>query len=1403
MSYKAYAIVLCISLSCSFTKAQTTYFIKYNNWVSRTQISQKISTGRFLSAASPIVLNKSAITAGYFANNLGKSDQNLSRIVKITFPSTAAAENFLQIAKTDPSIQYIEPEHVYKIDSVPNDSLVSDQWALKKIDAFNAWNITEGSDTVLIGIIDTGIDYLHPDLRNKIFINPGETGTDKTGENKESNGIDDDGNGFIDDYMGWDFTDRRGFPFDSTGGDYLGWDNNPMDENGHGTFIAGIIAAQTNNRIGIAGAAPDIKILNIRAFDPSGYGEEDDVAAGILYAVKMGVKVINMSFGDTQYSEVLKDVIKYAYDRGVVLVASSGNSGDESEHYPSGYSEVISVGNSTQDDYVASSSSYGSTLDLVAPGTDILTTAKGGGYSTVSGTSASAPFVSAAAGLILSKRNFTNEEVKQILKYPADDIDTRGWDEHSGAGRLNLFRALSVLAPSVVKFNSPLQDFATDSDSLAVNASILSAYFQSYALYIGTGLNPQKWTTLIQNGTYQFDKRNIYSLNTASLADSVYCLRLVVNMTTGFSAEERVNFYVERKSPELILNYTQAALYGSKPTILASVSTNQLTRSRIYFRKKTETSFNFVSLDGFATNIQTINKEHYGFIPTDLISPNSDYDIYFEAENLVGKKTIFPKDGSYIKINTALNSHPGYEKTETYKLPAGDIYKNPVSITTGDTSDIFLREAKYPSTTYLYHFDGNSFTKLDSLPDRIVKDVGDFNNNGKKDLLTYLVYNGYIDEQDSEYSHKFSQKFIDTAGKFWPITAANLYGNKSTEILAVDSDTSFVIRNVNTDLSLSSPVRLVNYTPKGNWNNYLDAPHAVLGDLDGSGKNEIWMIDKEGDIFSYLVNGPGSFSRGKSIQTGLESSSALIAAGNYTGNGNNDLAVILKSPSETNTIPFYKLMIFGLKNDSMSVIYDQMFVNPSDEFNSSFNKVENGIRFSDIDNDGKDELIVFIYPYSYIFKYQSGENEIISYKENINSSSIFVGDLNKNGVKEVGFPTSNGITFSEFVTSNIASAPYNLRGYAIDSNSANLTWSGNAVKFFIYRGTAEKLILIDSTSSNQYTDRNVSYDTEYYYAVKAYDPGFKIPLSNFSGTIQVYIHNPAQVDKVYSNTDRSIIINFSDRINTKIQNLHAFSVVGHGYPNSVTANDQYSYLITYNNPFSEGNYQLTVNNLNDFYGSPISPDTVGFSVSAYTGKKEFYIISHQILDAYTVQLDFNLPVDSVSASNLKNYVFSPTDNVTGLRLSINHQSIILSLKGAKPVGSVGIEYTLNLKNIYSSDESGRVEINSGAGSYIVLTKFANDLSGVYVYPSPAHINGGEGKMTFANLPQMSSITIFDISGRKINQLEDKSGKGGVVYNLKDESGNYLNSGIYLYRIVKLDDQNREIDEKIGKFAVIK
>ncbi len=1406
MNYKAFFAFGFFFLFSVFSYSQVTVFIKYDNSVSRTSISEKIQSKNFLSSSPIRALNKVSLTADYFARNLGQDDPNLSRIVKITFSDSASAQSFISQAKSDPSIAYVQTSNIYKIDYTPNDSLVNQQWALKKIQAFAAWDITQGSDSVLIGLIDTGIDYLHPDLKNKIYINPGETGTDSQGKDKNSNGVDDDHNGFIDDYMGWDFTDRRGFPFDSSGGDYLGWDNNPMDENGHGTYIAGILAAETNNGIGIAGVAPKIKILNLRAFDPSGYGEEDDVAAAILYAVKMGVKVINMSFGDTQFSYVLRDVIRYAYNKGVVLVASSGNDGSDEPHYPSGYSEVICVGNSTADDYVASSSNYGSTLDLVAPGTDILTTARGGGYATVSGTSASAPFVSAAAGLILSLGNFTNEEVKQILKSTADDIDEPGWDIRSGAGRLNLYRALSVLAPSIIKFNNPQQDFATNSDSISISASILSAYFQNFSLFVGTGLNPNNWTVLLQDQKYQFNNKNIYTLNVSNFQDSVYCLRLLVDLSNGKTMEERVNFYVLRSPPKLDLVFVGPAFYGQKQTILASCLTNQPSVVKMFYRKTGTNNFNFITLDGFATNIQSVKNIHYGFIPTNLIENNSTYDVYFEADNIAGLKSIVKNNNSYFIIKTNSPLNPAFETKQTFSLPAGEIYKNPIDLTSNDSNEVVLRPLSNPRISYIYKLSGNGFVKVDSMQNRIVKDFGDFNNNGKKDILSYFVYDGFIYEQENQFSTNLIQKFADTSNTFWPISAKDLYDNNKTEILDIDSDTSITIWNVNSDLSLSNPHKLINFTNSGVGGNVLDFPNAVVTDMDGDGKKEIWMVDEDGDIFSYKINGPEQFQKDKVISTGFMGSSAYLAEGDYTGKGTTDMAVLLHSYSNIDIAPYYRLIIFNFISDSLNVIFDKAFIDPTTEFNSQFQNADNSIRFADVENNGVDDLVLFDFPYSYIFKYDNGKNTIISYKENINSNSIFIGDLNKNGINDVAFPTNQGINFYEFAVSKHASTPYNIAGYSIDSNSIYLNWTGSGNQYYIYRGiNKNNLVLIDSTSNSFYNDNTVSNKVNYFYGVKTIDNTKTYPLSNLSQVIQVFSHVPSIVAGIKNETSNSIKITFTQMIDTKIENLHSFDVVGFGYPNSISAASQYSYLLNFTNDLPIGKNKLVINSLNDYYGSPIKSDTLAFTIdSTLIIKSNFFIISHEILNPYKIKLVFNVAVDPASAEDTANYIFSPFNKAASVQIDSKDSRIIyLSLNGQRPVGSIGKEYTLHILNVKSSIETGNLRINSGAGSYVVLSSFANNLSDVYVYPNPSRILDGPNKITFANLPAHVKITIFNMNGKKMNELEENNGDGGIDYNLKDENGNQLSTGIYIFRIVQMDNSNNEIGNKLGKFAVIK
>ncbi|MFA4924475.1 MAG: S8 family serine peptidase, partial [Ignavibacteriaceae bacterium] len=809
---------------------QNVYFVKFKDPVDLRTLTLSVQE-TYKNSAGKNNLSTNKISVDAFAKGIASHVPSLKNIIKISLPSITDDNFWADFKKKFTSIEYIQKQNIYRIDNVPNDSLISRQWALTKIDAFNAWNITEGSDSIIIGVIDTGIDYLHPDLVDNIYLNKGEIGLDNFGNDKRSNGIDDDGNGFIDDYQGWDFTDRTGFPFDSTGGDYLTWDNNPMDENvySHGTSVAGIIAASANNGKGIAGVAPKVKVMNLRAFDPDGYGEEDDVAAAILYAIENGVKVINMSFGDVSYSYVLRDVIRYAYSKNVVMVASSGNSNSTELHYPSSYEEVISVGNSTQEDYVSSSSNYGSTLDLVAPGTDIITTARKGSYASFNGTSAAAPFVSAAAGLILSQKSFSNEEIKQIIKSTCDDIDAPGWDIKSGGGRLNLFKALKTLSPSIVKFDYPQQDFATAKDFINISATVLSPFFESFDLMFGVGLNPDSWKTILSAQRNQIYDQKVGSVDLHLENDTVFTLRIVLHQTNGLTKEERINFSRITKQPEGELISIFPAFYGDKPTFVAALYSSTPAIAKMYYRKSnTNDNYKFVSLDGFATNNLFVKQLHYGFIPKGIVEPNTDYQIYFEIENQLGNSTKLMDNGNpFLQKSFDFFHLQGFEE-RSYSLPPGFLFESPFKLDSTNTNYLFLRENSNAEYTSIYKFESDSFIKLDSLHQRIPKVVGDFNGNGKLDILALWSRNGFIMEQKEKYSSKFVDVQMFDKSMFWPIFTQDIDGDSLYEIGALTDDSTVSIYKVKSDLSLTLSQTLKNFSPVFNYGNEINSPHCVI-----------------------------------------------------------------------------------------------------------------------------------------------------------------------------------------------------------------------------------------------------------------------------------------------------------------------------------------------------------------------------------------------------------------------------------------------------------------------------------------------------------------------------------------------------------------------------------------------
>lgn len=361
--------------------------------------------------------------------------------------STGTLEEVMARFKADPNVEYVEPNYTYRIDQVssPNDPYFEQLWGLNNfgqeingkpggisgadVNILKAWELSKGSEEIVVGVIDTGIDYNHPDLHANMWVNEDEI---------PDNGIDDDGNGVVDDIYGYNAIEDSG---------------NPMDDNDHGTHCAGTIGAVGDNGEGVVGVNWNVKLMALKFLSGDGGGTLNDAIESINYAIEMkkrgvNLKVLSNSWGGSDYSRALHDAIKEANEAGILFVAAAGNSAlnnDNYPHYPSSYDaeNVLAVAAISNQDKLASFSNYGvKTVDVAAPGVDVYSTVTGGGYEYFSGTSMATPHVAGIAALVLSKdRSMTPKELIDKLVDSSTNVDSLKGKVLSG-GRVDAFAAM-------------------------------------------------------------------------------------------------------------------------------------------------------------------------------------------------------------------------------------------------------------------------------------------------------------------------------------------------------------------------------------------------------------------------------------------------------------------------------------------------------------------------------------------------------------------------------------------------------------------------------------------------------------------------------------------------------------------------------------------------------------------------------------------------------------------------------------------------------------------------------------------------------------------------------------------------------------------------------------------------
>jgi subtilisin family serine protease len=418
---------------------------------------------------------------------------DLSHIYRVRVGEEVNPEIAIALYSQDPHVAWVQRDHSQQLDTIPdeppfgaepNDPFFrsmgnwnqnfGDLWGLHRVRAPEAWAETRG-EGIVVAVVDTGVDYNHPDIEGNIWVNPGEDlNGNRRVDPEEWNGIDDDGNGFVDDLRGFDFANSIDADLD---GYYDGpldvGDSDPYDDRGHGTHVAGTIAAIANNGIGIIGVAPAARIMALKGFPAEGEGLDSNLWRAVLYAARNGARVVNASWSCNPLcprNPLAEEIVQIVRDMGVIVVTSAGNrSTDVVSNSPENTRNVLTVGSSGADDEPSESfTNFGWLLDVAAPGggpsTDpnvyvarrnILSLrasedegaepfAVGNGYARSAGTSMAAPHVSGAVALLLSAHpNLDYETVRRLIRQGAADLGPPGHDRHMGAGRLDALGSLA------------------------------------------------------------------------------------------------------------------------------------------------------------------------------------------------------------------------------------------------------------------------------------------------------------------------------------------------------------------------------------------------------------------------------------------------------------------------------------------------------------------------------------------------------------------------------------------------------------------------------------------------------------------------------------------------------------------------------------------------------------------------------------------------------------------------------------------------------------------------------------------------------------------------------------------------------------------------------------------------
>ncbi|MCK9329493.1 MAG: S8 family serine peptidase [Candidatus Cloacimonetes bacterium] len=1290
-------------------------------------------------------------------------------------------------AKNLNNIKEIQYNGLSQFNLVPNDSLYNDQSLIfEMINAPQVWDIQTGSEQIVVAVVDSGILFLE-DLINNIFINEGEIPDDN---------IDNDGNGFVDDYMGYDFVHS---PYMShiAIGDYLDRDCDVTDETYHGTHVSGIIAADSDNNIGIAGTAWNIKIMPIRAgFSTTGGGgflEDDDAAAALLYAANMGVHIINVSWGDANYSQIIKDAIDYCAEKGVIVVCAAGNTPGGNINYPARFNNTISVGAVDQYKQLASFSSYGPELDIMAPGQEILSTySEETIYNRLSGTSMAAPFVSGAIALLLSEEPGLDVfEIKNRLMVSALDLGDQGFDIHYGYGLLDINNLIQMNNDDIVEISYPVDNQKIDS-SFNIFGRVNSSNFLRYTVMFTDELHPQStdWkdvSTHTNTPVYYYNQvennvlANFYL--PSSFNDNLYRLRVRMECIDGNFIDKFLLFYIDREIPSLV-----------EESVFCQKRYNEYKAEYYVFslwNKKVALSMDY-KIGDTVNYVASAVYDSVHILLLDDLTHNGELEVKFSALDLSGN----------------------IQETEWIDL------------------NINITQEEIPNTDFISMELGSGLV--------LSKNNIDFNNNNRKEFIAMQTGESIM---NSVCAYEFYQNnLIETHSfleDFWPLDAmkkdngyskiASLRGDQLQiyESLSVNSypdlplwnlsDVSGAIfadfnNDTNQDIvvvrNLLSEIAIELYQENSDSYQIYDTilnntqtnsrrmfvPKIQADNLDNDEYLDLLTADTDGDVMIWeYVDGEAQLSWTKRLPI---TNIYYLQTGDFTGDGQVEFLAGGYVTSEQANKSWWYFELFKSTQDNQYISIDSI----------AFSKVitgENSISSIDFTGDGKKEIVLALSPYLYVLSYLENSLKPIFWTNCDNSYQISSMESNEYHNSLIVYNKTIDEELKSFALTinesfNGPNTPQNLNAEVL-TDGIKLSWDNmNADYFEIFFKYDEDsgFQYLGQSVENEFYDNRLIEKQQIIYSVRALASNLDPIESYMSYPIIVHLVNPTEVIDVKMVSNDSILLTFNNSLQIDCINMLLFNVNNEvGSPSSVNFFDdgKILYLTFFSDIPEREDLKLSFRGLKDSYNRQITDSVIDFLWNIDTVSP--YVTRVQKESESQFSLIFSELLDYQSSLLVSNYSLEvPVEDYENCITEISVIDSIVTCSLLYDIAKVNKNYYIKMKDI--RDLSGNV-INSMHNRISLNLTELRDLSLLVVYPNPLNINETD-RFKFENLPKdkKGDIKIFNMAGEIIFEKKIIN-EAKLEWQVCNNKGKAVSSGLYYY-IISFDGENKR-----GKLAVIR